>query len=243
MLTRILIADSCEDFSFTLAEMLTERYSVRVCHDGVQAASLLASFCPDLLVVDLMLRGADGLHVMRMARQALGKIPLLVTSSFYPPYVFHALEELQVDYAISKPCCLDVLAQRIDELATQAPVEQIIPDSPYAMVTAALLELGMTASRAGFQYCRDAILMLREEPSLRLTKEVYPKIASRYNTGPSAVEKSIRDSIAAVWQCQRQERLGRYFSRASNGAYPRPSNHVFLSTVTERLFAARLKAL
>lgn len=242
MLTRILIADSCEDFSVTLAEMLREHYSVRVCQDGLQALSLMETFCPELLVVDLMLRGADGLHVMRMARQLWGKIPLLVTSNLYPHYVFHALEELQVDYAVSKPCCLDVLAQRIDELAAQTPVEQILHDSPYALVTSTLLELGMTASRAGFQYCRDAILMLREEPALRLTKEVYPQIASRYNTGPSAVEKSIRDSIAAVWQCERQERLGRFFFRASNGVYPRPSNHVFLSTVTERLFAARLKA-
>lgn len=242
MLTRILIADSCEDFCLALTELLQERYSVQTCQDGVRAAALVESFCPELLVVDLMLRGADGLHVMRLARQALGKIPLLVTSRFYPPYVFHALEELRVDYAVSKPCCLDVLAQRIDELAALAPVEQIPRESPYTVVTAALLELGMTASRAGFQYCRDAILMLREDPSLRLTKEVYPQIASRYNTGPSAVEKSIRDSIAAAWQCERQERLERYFSRASNGVYPRPSNHVFLSTLTERLFALRRKA-
>lgn len=242
MLTRILIADSCEDFSIALAEMLRERYSVRICQDGLQALSLIEGFCPDLLVVDLMLRGTDGLHVMRTARQFQSKIPLLVTSNFYPNYVFHALEELQVDYAISKPCCLDVLAQRIDELIAQTPVEQIQHDSPYALVTATLLELGMTASRAGFQYCRDAILMLREEPTLRLTKEVYPQIASRYNTGSTAVEKSIRDSISAAWQSERQEQLGRFFSRTSNGTYARPSNHVFLSTVTERLFALRRKA-
>jgi two-component system response regulator ResD len=61
----------------TIAEVVSrylERagYRTRVAADGVQALEMVARQRPDLVVLDLMLPGVDGLEVMRRLRQADG---------------------------------------------------------------------------------------------------------------------------------------------------------------------------
>lgn len=241
-MTKILIADSSEEFRLALTAQLTDRYSVRSCSDGTAALSLLDSFCPDLLIVDLMLQGIDGLGVLQTVHKKQSCPPALVTATLFPPYAVSLLEQLNVAYAMLKPCDMEVLNDRIDDLVTSVCFPLTVTASPHSVVTAALLELGMNPSRGGFQYCRDAILMLEKEPHLRVTKDIYPVVSKRYNTGASAVEKNIRDAIAAAWKTADREMLAKYFLPAANGQTPRPSNHVFLSTMAEQLFCVQRKA-
>ena len=238
-MTRILIADSCEEFRLGLTDLLQDRYFVRSCSDGSQAISLLDSLCPDLLIVDLMLQGVDGLTVMHAARRMQNYPPVLTTSIFYPDYAVNQFSELNVAYAVKKPCDLQSLAERIDDLVDNVCIPTLPVVTPHSAVTAALLELGMVPSRTGFQYIRDAIVMLSVNPSLRVTKDIYPVLAKRYRTGNTAVEKNIRDTIYALWRNADPQMLARYFLPASNGQIPRPSNHVFLSTMSELLFSVR----
>ena len=240
---KILIVDGCAEFRQTLAEQLKYRYSIRSCSDGTQALSALEDFCPDLLVVDLMLQGTDGLGVLKAAQKLANCPTALVTAHMYPSYAINLMEQLNVAYAMLKPCDMNVLTERIDDLMVTEATPLIITPTPHGAVTAALLELGLNPGRSGFQYCRDAILMLQEEPYLRVTKDIYPAIAKEYHTGATAVEKNIRDAIAAAWRSTDPAALGKYFAPAANGQIPRPSNHVFLSTLTERLFSLQQNAI
>ena len=242
MLTKILIVDSCGEIRLALTEQLKDRYSVLTCSDGLRALSLLDSFCPYLLIVDLLLHGIDGLGVLQNARKRRNCPTVLVTSTLFSPYAINMLDQLNVAYAMLKPCDMAMLTERIDDLVTSVCAPPIITTSPYSAVTAALLELGMNPGRGGFQYCRDAILMLEKEPYLRVTKDIYPVISKQYNTGATAVEKSIRDAIAAAWKTAEPSILANYFAPAANGQIPRPSNHVFLSTMTEQIFSVQRKA-
>src|SRR5262245_46484235 len=47
------------------ARLASEGYSVRVAHDGPEALTAAAELAPDLVVLDLMLPGMDGLEVCR----------------------------------------------------------------------------------------------------------------------------------------------------------------------------------
>ena len=237
MLTKILLADSNEEFRISLTDQLKSRYWVRSCPDGTQALAMLDSFCPDLLVVDLMLQGMDGLGVIQAARKISSSMPIIVASTYFPPYAVSRLEALHVDYSMMKPCSADCLVARIEDLLSDVIIPIIPDDAPFSLITAALLEIGMVPGRSGFLYIRDGILMLSENPDLRVTKNIYPEIARVYNTSPTAVEKDIRDLIAATWQSTDPALLRRYFLPAPNGQIPRPSNKVFLSTMTERLFS------
>ena len=56
---KLLIADGNEEFRRALAAELQGAYHVRCCGDGKEALSLLRSFVPDVLVLDLMLPELD----------------------------------------------------------------------------------------------------------------------------------------------------------------------------------------
>lgn len=242
MLTRILIVDGCEEFRMTLSQLLKDRYFLRACRDGTQALAALEDFCPDLMIVDLMLQGIDGLGVIQSARKMGHPAPAVVTSVYFPEYVSNQFYHLNVAYAVCKPCNMDYLAERIEDLVSNVCISVLPVESSYSVTTSALLEMGMIASRAGFKYSRDAILMLEKDPGLMVTKDIYPELAELYSTSATAVEKNIRDAICAVWRATDPAILAKYFIPAANGQIPKPSNHVFLSTVTERLFSMKRMA-
>lgn len=101
---KLLIADGNEEFRRALAAELQGAYHVRCCGDGKEALSLLRSFVPDVLVLDLMLPELDGISLLQSAASA-GLCPMvLVTSRFYNDYILGALGELSVGYMMRKPC-------------------------------------------------------------------------------------------------------------------------------------------
>ena len=57
---KLLIADTVASFNDSLSSLAGSEFEVRVCTDGQQALSLLRSFQPDALVIDLRLPGIDG---------------------------------------------------------------------------------------------------------------------------------------------------------------------------------------
>ena len=62
-------------------------------------------------------------------------------------------------------------------------------------VTRTLIRLGIRASYRGFDYMKDAILHIVENPYDSITKHVYPEIAKKYNTTYCAVERAIRVAL------------------------------------------------
>ena len=77
---KLLIADGNEEFRRALAAELQGAYHVRCCGDGKEALSLLRSFVPDVLVLDLMLPGMDGYQVCREIR-AKANVPIIMLSA------------------------------------------------------------------------------------------------------------------------------------------------------------------
>lgn len=239
MLTKILIVDANEEFRSALADELRPDHTVRTCGNGLQALELLRSVHPDFLVTDLMLPGLDGLSLMKTANQEGICPPTIATSTYFSQYAAKALEELNVEYMMLKPCQISALASRVDDLMCQSPAPVFCLPSPYSAVTTVLLELGFPTSRKGFRYCREAILLLSADPGLQITKEIYPAVAKAYDTEPESVEKNIRDVITAAWQNRDDALWRRYLPIAPNGQIPRPSNSVFLTHLSEVLSTCR----
>ena len=67
---KVLIADSSEDFRCALADTLHGIYHIRTTADGNQAMQLLRSFLPDILIVDLMLPGLDGITLLQHSAES-----------------------------------------------------------------------------------------------------------------------------------------------------------------------------
>lgn len=74
-------------------------------------------------------------------------------------------------------------------------------DNLEALVTNVIHELGVPAHIKGYQYLREAIMMVINDIDIinQITKQLYPEIAEKYKTTPSRVERAIRHAIEVAW--------------------------------------------
>ena len=64
---KLLIADAGEEFRLALAENARGFYRVRTAQEGKETLQLLLEFKPDILVLDMMLPGLDGVSILQSA--------------------------------------------------------------------------------------------------------------------------------------------------------------------------------
>jgi CheY-like chemotaxis protein len=85
MSKRILIIEDDDETREQLQMALEERgYQVTVAVDGVRGYDIALFMKPDLIVTDIEMPGANGVHVVRRVRDtvSLEKTPILVTTAF-----------------------------------------------------------------------------------------------------------------------------------------------------------------
>ena len=85
MSKRILIIEDDDETRELLRMALEKRgYQVSVAEDGVSGYDTALFLKPDLIVTDIQMPGADGVHVIRRVRDtaALENTPILVTTAF-----------------------------------------------------------------------------------------------------------------------------------------------------------------
>lgn len=232
---KILIADNCEDFSLVLSGGLRARFRVETCGDGARALELLRSFRPDVLIMDPMLPNVHGMDILRILKDEELCSAVIIAGRFLSDYVLESLRRYPVAYVTLKPCSIQAIIDRVEDLcAGMAPAQVQQPD-PHCAVSSILLALGMSTHKKGFRYCRMGVLMLAEDPSRQVTKEIYPVIAREFGTSSTAVEKAIRSAIDSAWSQRSNELWRQYFTPASSGQVPRPTNTEFLSRLADAL--------
>lgn len=232
---KILIADAAEPWRLVLARAMEEEYQVECCADGSEAIERLEQFEPDVLILDMMLSGADSLSVLQRAAAAANRPKMIVTGTFFSSFITAALNRCRVDFALLKPCTISGMLDRVGELLAQSVPPMVHRLDPYDSVTALLLSLNVPTSQRGFHYLRDGILLMMEDPRQQLTKSLYPTIAKLHGTTPGNVEKCIRMTVTTAWKRRREECWRQYFPLAPNGQIARPTSGQFLSRMADAM--------
>ncbi|HSN73522.1 MAG TPA: response regulator, partial [Anaerolineae bacterium] len=79
--TRILVVDDEQSIVKTVKAYLEEQgYGVETAADGLAALKAARAFRPDLVVLDIMLPGLDGIEVLRRLRQESDVYVLMLTA-------------------------------------------------------------------------------------------------------------------------------------------------------------------
>lgn len=232
---KLLIAEGAEDFRLALADMLRGAYNIRHCADGNQAQALIHSFKPDVLVLDLMLPGLDGISLLQWAISAGHRPVVLATTRFVSDYVLESSDRLGVGYLMVKPCDVRATANRVGELSGRIHPPRAGGPDPKTRISNLLLALGVPAKLRGYSYLREAVILKAKEPGQSITKALYPTVAKICDCASIHVERSIRSAIAAAWE-NRDDQLWRmYFVPDSTGCMPRPTNGEFISRLADCL--------
>ena len=119
--TRIVLGDAAEEFRGMLAGALMEEADLQVVGEtgsGEALLELVRTARPDVVVMDLVLSGLDGIEVLE--RLGPDRPRVLVLSAFAQSAFNDRLPALGVDYFMLKPCRLESLAGRVRQLASLA---------------------------------------------------------------------------------------------------------------------------
>ena len=225
---KLLIADGTEDFALALADALQGVYQIRQCADGIRAREILQSFRPDLMLLDLMLPGLDGISLLQWAAEMRIFPVVLAATRFVNDYVLESAARLGVEYVMVKPCDIRATIARLGDLNSRIGAPVTVRPDPESQVSSLLLALGVPAKLRGFSCLRESILQMEKNPNQSITKELYPEVAQRCCCETANVERNIRNAIDAAWS-RRDDRLWRlYFAADESGSIPRPSNGAFI---------------
>ncbi|MCC6175268.1 MAG: response regulator transcription factor [Chloroflexi bacterium] len=114
---RILVVDDDPSVTSVLKRGLSyEGFAVDVASSGVEGLATARQHPPDLVVLDIMMPGMDGLEVLRRLRGGDSKLPvLLLTGKDAPADQVAGLEQGADDYVV-KPFTFEVLVARVRAL-------------------------------------------------------------------------------------------------------------------------------
>lgn len=248
---RIAIADDNKEFANILAEYLSAQQNIEVvggANDGNQAIEIIKNQSPDLLILDIIMPYLDGIGVLeKINEEQLKKPKILILSAVGQEKITQRAIALGADYYVLKPFDLAMLSKRILEL--MEPDLDIVSRTVFhvvkakkdydleAMITEIIHEVGVPAHIKGYMYLRDAISLVisNMEYLNSVTKMLYPKIAEKYNTTPSRVERAIRHAIEVAWSRGRTEVLNELFGYTINDEKGKPTNSEFIALIADKL--------
>ena len=232
---KILIADTAEDFRGALEDALCGTYHVRTTADGVQTMLQLRSFLPDILVLDLMLPGLDGITLLQKAAESGISPMVLATTRYVSDYMLDAAGQLGIGYIMVKPCDIGAAISRIADLSERLKPATFAPPDPRTLVSNTLLRLGISTKLRGYGYLRECILLMARDPRQSVTKELYPAAAARLGATAVQIERSIRSAVNTAWSRQDRNVWQLYFPADHTGLIPRPTNARFISRLADML--------
>ena len=115
---RILVAEDDDSIATLLVKTLSLDHDVTLARNGHEALALAGKVRPDLLVLDIMMPGVDGLQVSRLVRklEGLGKVPIVfITAKDRPADVIKGIQYGARHY-ITKPFKLADVREKVAKI-------------------------------------------------------------------------------------------------------------------------------
>ena len=259
----VLIADDNQEFSHTLSAYINKQEDMEViamAKDGNEVLEMLPNMLPDVILLDVIMPHLDGLGVLeRLNMIRMDKKPIcIMLSAVGQDKITQRAISLGAEYYIVKPFDIELLIKWIREIKffrpSQGPNNFItketkpqyieIPNNDTkkeenleALVTNVIHEVGVPAHIKGYQYLREAIMMVVNDIDVinQITKSLYPKIALKFNTTPSRVERAIRHAIEVAWGRGQQEAVENIFGYTISAAKGKPTNSEFIAMIADKL--------
>lgn len=220
---------------------------VAMASNGADALNKLDEAHPDVLLLDMIMPQMDGFEMLtRMRQRKPEERPevIALTALCRDDFISRTIE-LGVRYYMVKPFDFALLHQRVLETAGMlkaAPESIAAIPGPRAKslderIATMFLIIGMPAHIKGYQFLREAVKMVMDSPDMinRITKELYPGIAHKFNTTSSKVERAIRHAIEVAWGRGRIEVINQVFGSNVCSLDNKPTNGEFIALVADKL--------
>lgn len=244
--TKLLVIDDNKDLVSMIKEYFKNHNDIMVsldANDGVEGLKLIEKRQDDydVIILDLIMPNKDGISVLETMKKKNISKKVVVLTSYNNPEIIRRVSELGVNYYILKPFELSELEKRVmelsDNLLYNGKTVDLYHNNLQISTTKILHELGVPSHIKGYLYIREGIMMLYERPEVigGITKELYPEIASKYNTTVSRVERAIRHAIEVSWNRGNWQLMEEIFGHSVDIDKAKPTNSEFIVTVADKL--------
>ena len=245
---RILIADSSPEFRSILKDSIGMENGMTVVGEtsnGLEVQTLVEKKNPDILLMDVVLSGLDGLGVLKQLSQkrADKKPAVIILSYFLNEHTISEASDLGAKYFMLKPFDMTSLIEKIRGFCVSSKPNAIEKGrlvrnvNLETMVTNIIHEIGVPAHIKGYLYLREAIILAVKDMEIinAVTKVLYPTIAKTFNTTASRVEGAIRHAIEVAWDRGDIETLQSFFGYTVSNTKGKPTNSEFVAMIADRL--------
>lgn len=257
----VVIADDNERFRQNLDEIVSRQSDMTVdgcACDGLEAIAMTEQTNPDVVLLDMIMPGMDGLGVLEAFQKRAGKSKkpvFLVLTALEREDIFAETIYLGASAVLSKSCGEDRLVESIrmaaggkgfgrqcrgvnDPLTFPGETEE--RDDTYQLeiiVTDIIHEIGVPAHIKGYQYLRDSIMMAVSDMDIlnSITKQLYPTIAVRHQTTASRVERAIRHAIEVAWNRGKMDTINELFGYTIQAGKGKPTNSEFIALIADKI--------
>ena len=245
-MTNLLVIDDNIRLVDMIEEYFSENTSIRVslkAYSGEDGIKVIENSINDYdaIILDLIMPNKDGLYVLEEMRKKNIDKPVIISTSYNSDDMIRRVSEYGVRYFLLKPYELSDLENRIIELSNNEEKESkninIYNNNLQISITKILHELGVPSHIKGYQYIREGINLIYNNPEMigGITKELYPEIASKFDTTVSRVERAIRHAIEVSWNRGDWDLMDEIFGHSVDIDKAKPTNSEFIVTVADKL--------
>lgn len=210
-------------------------------HDGEDGLNKILNSAGnyDVVLLDLIMPVKDGLYVLEELKKRGIEKNIIVETSYNEPKIIRKVSEYGVNYYVLKPFNLSDLEDKILSVfdTQESKTINLYHSNLQISITKMLHELGMPSHIKGYQYIREGITMIYNDPNIigGITKELYPELASKFDTTVSRVERAIRHAIEVSWNRGNWDYMEELFGHSVDIDKAKPTNSEFIVTVADKL--------
>ena len=248
----VVIADDDLEIRTNLERCLEGKEDIEVIStvdNGLDAYESIVKNKPDVVILDLIMPKLDAIGILeKISKGNLSNNPaFIVISGVTQENIMKKVMDLGAKYYVIKPFDVDMLLNRVREVNKENKNQiEITSNERYlgnkeitlkVKVTNIMHDLGVPAHIKGYQYLRDAILMVVDnlETINSITKLLYPEIAKKYKTSPSRVERAIRHAIEVAWNRGQIDIMNEIFRYTISDGKGKPTNSEFIAMIADKL--------
>lgn len=244
--TKLLVIDESKELVEAIRKYFRSHASIEVvmeANDGETGLDLMKNKQNDydLIVMDLVLPKKDGISLLEAMQSNGIHKKVIVLTAYHSQDMIRRVSSLGADYYILKPFDMLELEKRIMDLSETKNYDNrfidIYHNNLQISITKILHELGVPSHIKGYQYIREGVSMLYDNPAMigGITKELYPSIAGKFDTTVSRVERAIRHAIEVSWNRGNWDLMEEIFGHSVDIDKAKPTNSEFIVTVADKL--------
>ena len=197
-------------------------------YDGVEGMKLIKDNQDDydVVILDLIMPHKDGVSILEEMKQLSIDKKVIVLTSYNTQDMIRKVSELEKR-----------ILECMGENNYSNKSIDVYKNNLQISITKILHELGVPSHIKGYQYIREGITIIYENPDVigGITKELYPDIAAKFETTVSRVERAIRHAIEVSWNRGNWDLMEEIFGHSVDIDKAKPTNSEFIVTVADKL--------